>query len=96
LYRNEVMGFRSVGGASAGRRWLHRPSCRRGDSMMAHREIGPLLTLQKKRGEGLIQCTETNAQNSLELNKYFNTPTPTCFGPLWFIIRELMGAQGNR
>jgi hypothetical protein len=64
--------------------------------MMAHREMGPLLTLQKKHGEGLIQRTATNSQNSLELKQRFNTLIPICFGPLWFIIRELTGAQGNR
>jgi len=55
-----------MGGANAGRRWLHRPSGR-GDNKMAHRAIGPLLILRKIHGEGLLQCTATNAQNYLEL-----------------------------
>jgi len=68
----------------------------RSDSMMAHREMGPRLTLQKKHGEGLIQRTATNPQNSLELKQCFNTLISICFGPYWFIIRERTGAQENR
>jgi len=46
LYRNEVKPFRTVGGASVGRRWPHRSSWRKSDSMMAQRAIGPLRTMR--------------------------------------------------
>jgi len=58
LYRDEVKPFRSMGGGSAGRRWLRRTSWRMRVSTTAHRAIGTLLTLQKNVEKGCFSVQQ--------------------------------------
>jgi len=54
-----------VGGGYTGRREGG------GDSKMAHRAIGTLLTLQKNHGEVFFQCTVTNARKFFRIKIMF-------------------------